>query len=274
MPSLLRAARATYLRSIRQCLSDDGFDDVPRNGAFVLLGGPSRTSATAVRTALGTTKQAASQLIDTLVLRGYLERHPHTSDRRRTELALTERGHGAAAAIRRGVGAVDHELSKHLTADERGALRAALRLLAETGAEPRPATGPTVARLTRIAAVFPVTDSVRALEHYAALGFQVEPYPDGGYGFAQRDGVGIHLNVVPDHEGAANGSTVYLYVSDADALAEEWSGPGIGGTTRTPVDTEYRMREGAHVDPDGNLIRFGTAIGTTVRPASSVARRR
>lgn len=260
MPSLLRAARATYLRSIRQCLSDDGFDDVPRNGAFVLLGGPGRTSATAVRTALGTTKQAASQLIDTLVTRGYLERQPHTSDRRRTELTLTERGHGAAAAIRRGVGAVDHELSQHLNQHERGALRSALRLLAETGADLQPAAGPAVARLTRVAAVFPVTDSVRALEHYATLGFLVEPYPHGGYGFAQRDGVGIHLNAVPDLDRAANQLAVYLYVSDADALAAEWSRPGIGGRTRAPVDTDYRMREGAHLDLDGNLIRFGTPL--------------
>ena len=41
---------------------------------------------------LGVTKQAASQLIDTLVLRGYLTRDVNPEDRRRMTVTLTERG--------------------------------------------------------------------------------------------------------------------------------------------------------------------------------------
>lgn len=104
IPSLLRAARSTYARSVRQALADDGYADVPRNGAFVLASSADRSSAGAMQESLGITKQAASQLIDTLVLRGYLERHSHPIDRRRTELELTDRGHGAAVAVRRGSG--------------------------------------------------------------------------------------------------------------------------------------------------------------------------
>ncbi|MDQ2849841.1 MAG: MarR family transcriptional regulator [Actinomycetota bacterium] len=263
MPSLLRAARSTYVRSVRRSLTSDGYDDVPRNGAFVLATGLDRSSATAVQDALGITKQAASQLIDTLVVRGYLERHPHPSDRRRTELELTDRGHGAAAAVRRGVGSVEHELAHHLSAQARGELRAALGLLADLGgpgsaAQSAPQEQPV--RLMRVAPVFPVTDVERSLEHYATLGFRVEPYPDGGYGFGQRDGVGIHFNAVPDLDPATNNNALYLYVSDADALAAQWSSPGIGGETIPPVDTDYDMREGAHLDPDRNLIRFGAPL--------------
>jgi hypothetical protein len=49
-------------------------------------------------------------------------------------------------------------------------------------------------------------------------------------------------------------------VRDADALYEEWSRPGIAGHTHPVEPTPYRLREGSHVDPDGNLIRFGSPI--------------
>lgn len=269
MPSLLRAARETYARAVRRCLADDGFDDVPHNGAFVLTGAPPRTSAFTVRTVLGLTKQGAGQLIDTLVLRGYLERHPHPSDRRRTELTLTDRGRGAAEAIRRGVGGVDHELSHHLPGDQIATSRRALQRIADIGADAAPPATTGGPYLTRITPVFAVTEPTRSMAHYAALGFDVEPYPGGGYGFAQRDGVGIHLNHVPNLDPTTNTSAVYLYVTNADALADQWRRPGIGGQTSLPVTTEYRMREGSHLDPDHNLIRFGTALAYPADTARS-----
>ena len=45
---------------------------------------------------LGISKQAVSQLIDTMVMRGYLERTPDAEDRRRMLLHLTPRGRAAA----------------------------------------------------------------------------------------------------------------------------------------------------------------------------------
>jgi len=45
--------------------------------------------------------------------------------------------------------------------------------------------------------------------------------------------------------------------ADADALYDEWSDIG---DTRAPVDTDYKVREGAHIDPDGNLFRFGSPL--------------
>jgi catechol 2,3-dioxygenase-like lactoylglutathione lyase family enzyme len=116
-------------------------------------------------------------------------------------------------------------------------------------------------RLTRFSPIFPVRDLRRALAHYTALGFDTNPYADGDeYGFADRDGTGLHLAVQPDLDPAVSSSATYLYVEDADALYEEWTQPGIGGTTH-PVDlTDYHLREGAHLDPDNNLIRFGSPV--------------
>ena len=55
-------------------------------------------------------------------------------------------------------------------------------------------------------------------------------------------------------------SVAYLVVGDADQLAAEWAGEGIGGRTNPPVDIPWGMREGTHFDPDGNLLRFGSPL--------------
>jgi hypothetical protein len=50
------------------------------------------------------------------------------------------------------------------------------------------------ARLKRFAPIFPVADHRRALAHYQTLGFESLAYQGGDdYGFAERDGVGLHL---------------------------------------------------------------------------------
>jgi Ser/Thr protein kinase RdoA (MazF antagonist) len=119
-------------------------------------------------------------------------------------------------------------------------------------------------RFTSFSPVFPVRDLRRALAHYASLGFAVEPYADGdGYGFAGRDAVSLHLSLAEGHGPEADHQhvgTAYLYVADADALYDEWARPGVGGLTRRVGDTPYLLREGSHIDPDGNLIRFGSPM--------------
>jgi hypothetical protein len=117
------------------------------------------------------------------------------------------------------------------------------------------------AKLNRPAPIFPVRDLPHSLDHYRSLGFEVTAYADGSeYGFIERDGVEFHLASVPDLDLDTNISSAYLYVDDADALAEEWSRPGIDGETRMPRDTDYGLREGVHLDPDNNLIRFGSPL--------------
>lgn len=138
IPSLLRAARACYGDRIRVELAAAGFDDVPRNGAYVLgaIGTHGAPLALAV-SGLGVSKQAASQLIDTLVVRGYLARTPDQTDRRRMNVALTTRGQAAAAAIHSGVRSVENELHAQVSDEGVQALRAGLTALAQIGAERR-----------------------------------------------------------------------------------------------------------------------------------------
>jgi DNA-binding MarR family transcriptional regulator len=84
---------------------------------------------------LGVTRQAASQLIDTLVLRGYLSREVNPDDRRRLNIVLTERGYAAAAVIRAAIGEVDARLARLLSPAELAGLRAGLAALGEISEE-------------------------------------------------------------------------------------------------------------------------------------------
>jgi DNA-binding MarR family transcriptional regulator len=133
-PALLRAARTTYGSAMREALSEVGCDDMPRNGMFV-IGAIARTGAPLSRiiTELGVSKQAAGQLVDTLVLRGYLDRSIDVEDRRRLTVSLTERGRGAAEAIRAAVEGVDAELLSRVGPEYVAHTRATLAALIEGG---------------------------------------------------------------------------------------------------------------------------------------------
>lgn len=100
MPALLGHARATYGRAMRQTLADAGYDDIPKNGLYVIGGlamGAGGVPLGQLVKELGVSKQGAGQLVDTLVLRGYLERTVDAQDRRKLTVTLTERGRAAAA---------------------------------------------------------------------------------------------------------------------------------------------------------------------------------
>jgi catechol 2,3-dioxygenase-like lactoylglutathione lyase family enzyme len=116
----------------------------------------------------------------------------------------------------------------------------------------------TDAPSVRVCPVFPVTDLARALEHYSALGFSTSRHDDT-YGFATWRGVELHLAVVPDHDPLRTASAVFLQVPDADELATAWARVDRTGS---PVDTDYGVREGWHIDPDGNLLRFGSPLAS------------
>jgi len=117
-------------------------------------------------------------------------------------------------------------------------------------------------RVESVAPVLPVADLARAIGHYEALGFEVTSY-DGGADYAYANRGDVHLHLVGHHglDPLVNTSAVYLYVSDADVLYAQWRMAGLDGRLIAPTNTPYGLREGAHVDPDGNLIRFGSALG-------------
>jgi DNA-binding MarR family transcriptional regulator len=132
IPALLRAARGSYGGAIRRELAAAGFDDLPRNSAYVLGGAANHGIPVGQLTAeIGMTKQAASQLLDALVLRGYLERSTDPADGRRMTIQLTERGRAAGTAVRDGVVAVDEELAQRCTPEQIAGLRAGLVALCD-----------------------------------------------------------------------------------------------------------------------------------------------
>jgi catechol 2,3-dioxygenase-like lactoylglutathione lyase family enzyme len=108
----------------------------------------------------------------------------------------------------------------------------------------------------RIAPIFAVRDVEASIAHYERMGFATRVYEGGGYGFASRDGIEIHLGVVPIEDQRV--SAAYLFVDDADSLAAEWRSVGV--EVHRPEDTEWGQHEGAVVDPDGNVIRFGSPM--------------
>jgi DNA-binding MarR family transcriptional regulator len=137
IPALMWGARGSYGDASRRELAAAGCDDLPRTGGFVIAAldaeadNPQFRSQAEIVGSLRRSKQAASQLVDTLVLRGYIERQMDPEDRRRMNLRLTERGRAASAAIQRAVDAIDAELEARLTADELHGLRLGLATLAE-----------------------------------------------------------------------------------------------------------------------------------------------
>src|SRR3569833_2678010 len=87
---------------------------------------------------LDVTKQAVGQLIDTLVLRGYLKREADDEDRRRISIKLTERGWFVVVVLCLVCVLIDAELAARVGADTVAAARSVLGALVELGGEPVP----------------------------------------------------------------------------------------------------------------------------------------
>jgi uncharacterized glyoxalase superfamily protein PhnB len=119
---------------------------------------------------------------------------------------------------------------------------------------------------TMVSPVLPVRSVARALEHYRKLGFVAKAYgeqaADGDpvYGFLSRGPIELHLARVAELDPLHNTSACYLYVDDANRLHADWRAAGAGGRLTDPEDTPYELREFAHVDPDGNLLRVGSPL--------------
>jgi DNA-binding MarR family transcriptional regulator len=136
MAALLRHARTTYGAAMRRALSEAGFDDIPGNGLYVIgglaLGREDVPLAQLIRD-LRISKQAAGQLVDTLVTRGYLERAIDKEDRRKLTVTLTERGRGAAAIQAAAREKVDAKLLAAVGAEDIERTRRTLVTLIDMG---------------------------------------------------------------------------------------------------------------------------------------------
>ena len=114
IPALLRHARSTYGVAMRRGLEEAGYEDIPRNGMYVIGGmamGAEGVPLGQLVKELGVSKQAAGQLVDALVLRGYIDRTVDAEDRRKLTVTLTERGRAVAAIQGEVIGKIDAELA-------------------------------------------------------------------------------------------------------------------------------------------------------------------
>jgi DNA-binding MarR family transcriptional regulator len=115
LPSMLRVARRTYGTAIRQAQAAAGCDDVPRNGSYILAGmGHFHVPLSDLVRQLSISKQSADQLVDALVVRGYLERTEDPHNRPHVQFLLTARGRTAVDAGRSAADRIHAELLKRV----------------------------------------------------------------------------------------------------------------------------------------------------------------
>jgi hypothetical protein len=101
---------------------------------------------------------------------------------------------------------------------------------------------------------------------YERLGFERSGLWEDEYLIVMRGEVGLHFVCEPGMDPYSSASACYLYVEDADALYAEYAAldlpaEGIPRLHGAPVDTDYKLREFAVVDLDGNLLRIGSFVG-------------
>ncbi len=131
--AVLRVA-AQLVDGIQEGLERRGFDDIrPAHGfAFVRISAGDATTAD-VAVHLGITKQAAGQLVDHLVTRGYVERRPDPRDARARLLVLTARGWACTAAAEEAAAETAERWKRRLGPSTYRHLATALGALVEPG---------------------------------------------------------------------------------------------------------------------------------------------
>jgi uncharacterized glyoxalase superfamily protein PhnB len=98
----------------------------------------------------------------------------------------------------------------------------------------------------------------RTFEHYGRLGFSVAKNA-ADFAILERDDIELHFALKPHHDPAHTATWVYIRVEDVDRLYEELKNTGVQDLGE-PHDTDYKMREVPHIDPDGNLILFASRL--------------
>jgi DNA-binding MarR family transcriptional regulator len=102
-PPLARLFAIAYRQlvdALHERLRDRGWADVRPAFGFVLLAARDQpTTSTELAELMGTTKQAASKLVDAMATAGYVRRGRESADGRRRPVALTRRGRRLLAAV-------------------------------------------------------------------------------------------------------------------------------------------------------------------------------
>jgi DNA-binding MarR family transcriptional regulator len=112
-PPLARLFAIAYrvlIDGLHDRLRDLGWTDVRPAFGFVLLAARDEpTSVTALAALLGTTKQAASKLVDAMVSGGYVRRGAHAQDGRQRPVYLTARGEQLLRSVEQAYAALETE---------------------------------------------------------------------------------------------------------------------------------------------------------------------
>ncbi|QOV39348.1 winged helix-turn-helix transcriptional regulator [Streptomyces ferrugineus] len=133
LTAALLAAAGDLTRRINDGVVARGFEGRPAYGfAFTRLA-PDGATVTDLAAHLGVTKQAASQLVDELVRKGYVERRSHPRDARARLVVLTERGWACTKAAEEAAADVVREWSALMGEGEVRALGRQLLRLAPNG---------------------------------------------------------------------------------------------------------------------------------------------
>ncbi|MFF7925106.1 MarR family winged helix-turn-helix transcriptional regulator [Streptomyces mirabilis] len=133
LTAVLLAAAGDLTRRINDGVEARGFEVRPAYGfAFTRLA-PDGATVTDVATHLGVTKQAASQLVDELVRKGYAERRPYPGDARARLVVLTERGWACTRAAEEAAADAVRAWVEVLGEGEVGVLRDRLARVAPYG---------------------------------------------------------------------------------------------------------------------------------------------
>lgn len=134
-------AAATFLRvstqlvdGIQDGLARRGYGDVrPAHGfAFVRISAGDATTAD-LAGYLGVTKQAASQLVDHLVRRGYVTRVPDPTDARARILRMTDRGRACTDAAQEAAGETVESWRRQLSPRDFATLQSILSTIVVPG---------------------------------------------------------------------------------------------------------------------------------------------
>ncbi|MFH8341356.1 MarR family winged helix-turn-helix transcriptional regulator [Streptomyces sp. AM6-12] len=134
LSAALLAAAGDLTQRIHEGVVARGFAGLrPAHGfAFARLA-PDGATVTELAAHLGVTKQAASQLVDEVVRKGYAERRPHPGDARARLIVLTERGRACTRAAEAAAAEVVGGWGELLSEAEVRTLRGALAKIAPYG---------------------------------------------------------------------------------------------------------------------------------------------
>jgi DNA-binding MarR family transcriptional regulator len=134
LSAALLAVAGELTQRIHEGVVARGFEGVrPAHGfAFVRLA-PDGATVTELAVHLGVTKQAASQLVDEIVRKGYAERRAHPGDARARLIVLTERGWACTRAAEEAAAEVVQGWGQVLGDSEVRALRRQLGRIAPYG---------------------------------------------------------------------------------------------------------------------------------------------